>query len=265
LAQYPILSLADVTRAQVMAYADHRLAQGISVTTVNQDILDLHGFCLYLQEQDVPVLQALLKLKPLKQPDRLPRFLTDDQVRLVQNDLEGRVRGARTAVQRRDALLDRAAFYLMWQGGLRLGDVEELRLEDLDLGGRKLMVRQGKGLKDRTVYLTDTAVQAVKGYLTQRGQGPTSHVFLYRNEPVHKDLLHCRIRDAGKRCGVAVTPHQLRHTYATQLLNAGCKVTSIQKLLGHQRLNSTMTYARVHDQTVAEDYYRAMAQVEAAD
>jgi hypothetical protein len=57
-------------------------------------------------------------------------------------------------------------------------------------------------------------------------------------------------------------PHQLRHTFATQLLNAGCKVTTIQKLLGHRRLNSTMVYARVHDRTVAKDYYAAMAQIE---
>jgi site-specific recombinase XerD len=259
---YPIACLADLSRARVMSYADVRLAAGVAVSTVNQDILGLHGFLLYLQEQDIAVPQALLKLKPLKQPDRLPRFLTDDQAQALRDDLDGRVTAAATAVQQRDALLDRAAFYLMWHGGLRLGEVEELRTDDLDLSARTLMVRQGKGMKDRTVYLTDTAVRAVKEYLTRRGQGPTSHVFLYRNEPVHKDLLHCRIRNAGGRSGVKVTPHQLRHTYATQLLNAGCKVTSIQKLLGHQRLNSTMTYARVHDRTVAEDYYRAMGQVE---
>ena len=63
-------------------------------------------------------------------------------------------------------------------------------------------------------------------------------------------------------CGVHVTPPQLRHTHSTQLLNADCTNASIQKLLGHQRLNSTMTYARVHDKTVAEDYYRAMQSVE---
>ncbi len=62
--------------------------------------------------------------------------------------------------------------------------------------------------------------------------------------------------------GVKVYPHRLRHTCATQLLNAGCRVTSIQKFLGHKRLNSTMIYARVHDRTVAEDYYSAMARVE---
>jgi hypothetical protein len=62
--------------------------------------------------------------------------------------------------------------------------------------------------------------------------------------------------------GVKVTPHQLRHTCATQLLNAGCRVTSIQTLLGHRRLDSTLVYARVHDHTLAADFYAAMARIE---
>jgi hypothetical protein len=61
---------------------------------------------------------------------------------------------------------------------------------------------------------------------------------------------------------VKVTPHQLRHTYATQLVNAGCRITTLQALMGHRHLNTTLTYARVHNRTVAEDYYTAMAVVE---
>jgi hypothetical protein len=61
---------------------------------------------------------------------------------------------------------------------------------------------------------------------------------------------------------VSVYPHRLRHTAATQLLNAGCRVTSIQKFLGHKALSTTMVYARVHDHTVADDYYMAMERVE---
>jgi hypothetical protein len=75
-------------------------------------------------------------------------------------------------------------------------------------------------------------------------------------------LIRGRIKAAGERVGVKVYPHRLRHTAATQLLNAGCRVTSIQKFLGHKKLNTTMIYARVHDQTVADDYYAAMSQVE---
>jgi len=61
---------------------------------------------------------------------------------------------------------------------------------------------------------------------------------------------------------VKVYPHRLRHTCATQLLNAGCRITSIQAFLGHKKLNTTMIYARAHDQTVAEDYFAAMSSVE---
>lgn len=123
-------------------------------------------------------------------------------------------------------------------------------------------MRRGKGQHDRTVYLADSAVQALQVYLAVRGPGPTEHVFLYRNQPVCKDLLRGRIKAAGARTGVKVYPHRLRHTCATQLLNAGCRITSIQKLLGHRRLDSTMTYARVHDQTAADDYFAAMTRVE---
>lgn len=70
------------------------------------------------------------------------------------------------------------------------------------------------------------------------------------------------MRTASKRLGFKVTPHMLRHTFATQLVNGGAKVTTIQALLGHQRLNTTMTYARVHDKTVVEDYFRAMEAIE---
>lgn len=92
--------------------------------------------------------------------------------------------------------------------------------------------------------------------------GPTEHVFLYRNQPLSKDLIHERLKSAGKRTGVKVFAHKLCHTCATQLLNAGCPITSIQKFLGHKKLNSTMIYARVHDQTVADDYYMAMGRIE---
>ncbi len=252
----------DVKRQDLLDYIDHGLVVGYAASTINNHLRSFHAFLLYLQEQDFRIPQALLRIPFLKEPDRLPRFLTDEQVRRLREDFEQRVTQARFPAQRRDALLDRAAFYLMWHGGLRAGEVEELHIEDLDLPHRKLMVRQGKGRKDRAIYLTDTAVQALQDYLTVRGQGADDHVLLYRHRPVCKDLLHSRIKAAGARVGVKVTPHQLRHTCATQLLNAGCKITSIQQLLGHRSIDSTLIYARVHDETVATDYYAAMSRIE---
>ncbi len=260
--QRAVVELADIKRQYLLDFIDRRLAAGCAVSGINADLRCFHSFLLFLQEQGFAIPRALLRLPSLQQPDSLPRFLTDEQVRLLRDDLEQRVAQARDIRQRRDALLDRAGFYLLWQSGMRLGEVEELRLEDLALNDRRLTVRQSKGLKDRTVFMTGATVQAVQAYLEMRGPGPTDHVFLYRNQPLCKDLLRARIRACGERVGVKVYPHRLRHTCATQLLNAGCRVTSIQKFLGHKDLGTTMIYARVHNQTVADDYYQAMSQVE---
>jgi site-specific recombinase XerD len=257
-----VRELSDLKRAHITDYAAYRIEIGRAVTTVNGDLRSLHGFLRFLQEEGYLVPQSLLRRHCLKQPDRLPQHLTDEQVRLLQADLEGQVRQASYPYQKRDALLTRALFYLLWQAGMRKGEVEELRLEDLDLAGRRLSVRNGKGLKDRTVYLTETAVHALRAYLAVRGQGPTDHVFLYRNQPLSKDLIHGRLKAAGERIGIHLHAHRLRHTCGTQLLNAGCPVTSIQKFLGHKKLNTTMGYARASDQTVDADYFAAMERIE---
>jgi len=260
--QRGVQSLADLKRQHVLDYVDMRLAAGYSVSGVNGDLRNLHVFLVFLQEEGYSVPNSLLRIPGLKQPEPLPRYLTDEQVKKLRDEIEQNAREASLASHHRLALLIRAAFYLLWQGGLRLGEVEELRLEDLDFAQKRLSVRDGKGKKDRTVYLTETAIRAVQDFLAVRGEGSGDHVFLYRNAPLRKDIIRANLQYAGERVGVKVFPHRLRHTCATQLLNAGCRVTSIQRFLGHKELSSTMIYARAHDQTVAEDYFAAMQRVE---
>lgn len=260
--QKNVMELQDLKRQHVLDYVDHRLRAGYAVTGVNGDLRNLHTFLLFLQEEGYSVPHSLLKIPSLKLPDPLPRYLTDEQVKKLREEVEKTVWEARLASHRRLALLIRAGFYLLWQAGMRLGEVEELRLEDLDFPQKRLSVRDGKGKKDRTVYLTETAIHALQEYLAVRGAGSGDHVFLYRNAPLKKDLIRAQLKYAGDRVGVKVFPHRLRHTCATQLLNAGCRVTSIQRFLGHKELSSTMIYARAHDQTVADDYFAAMQRVE---
>ncbi|MCL4466193.1 MAG: tyrosine-type recombinase/integrase [Chloroflexi bacterium] len=128
------------------------------------------------QDHEYRVPRAPLRLPSPKQPDSLLRFLTDEQMRLLRDDLDARFEQARSHSARRNAALDRADFYLIWRAGLRVGEVEGLSLEDLDLGERKLMMRRGKGSKDRPVYLTDKTMQTLQAYLAARGTGgATSH------------------------------------------------------------------------------------------
>ncbi|MCP5016313.1 MAG: hypothetical protein GY938_13730, partial [Ketobacter sp.] len=139
--RYPIVAVADIKRQHILDYIDHCLAKPYAISTINKHLSCFQAVLHHLQQHDHLVPQVLLRLSHLKEPDRLPRFLTDEQVARLRDDLEARVEQADTPVRLRDALLDRAAFYLMWQGGLRLGEVHALCLEDVDLAGCRLTIR----------------------------------------------------------------------------------------------------------------------------
>jgi integrase len=160
--------------------------------------------------------------------------------------------------------MDLAWYLLMLHCGLRTGEVRFLRLPALDLDGQRLRIERSKGLKDRVVYLSEPAVDALRAYLDARGdtREPTDHVFLYRHRPLSIRYCSVRLDTYGKRCGVRVTPHQLRHSFATLMLNVGAPIQALQQLLGHENINTTLVYSRVYDSTVAADYYRAMGKIE---
>jgi len=90
----------------------------------------------------------------------------------------------------------------------------------------------------------------------------SDHVFLFRHQPLSVSYCAQRLRTYGRRCGITITPHKLRHSCATLLLNAGVPVLTVQAILGHKHIDTTLGYARLYDGTVATDYYRAMGQVE---
>ena len=252
----------DVTRNHLFAYIDEQLVAGYKVATINLHLHTFQGTLRFLQEQGMAVSQAVLTLPGLKKPHSLPRFLTEAQMVALKREFDKRVAQARTTVAMRNAVIDRAMFYLLWHSGMRVSELEDLQQADVDLEARVLLIRAAKGLKDRSVYLTKRVTEAIQEYQAVRGPALTDHLFIYRHKPLAKDLIRDRLKATGMRAGVKATPHMLRHTFATQLVNAGAKITTIQALLGHVRLNTTMVYAQVHDQTVMEDYFRAMAHIE---
>ncbi len=261
-----VAGIMALRRSHLYDYLDEKLVEGYAIGSINLDLYNFQGSLRFLQERGYKLPAALLTMPGLKKPDSLPRFLTDEQIQRLRDDLEQQLAKATTMARRRMCCLELAAFYLLWQGGLRLCELEDLTLEDLSLDQQRVVIRRSKGVKDRTVYLTEATVKAVKAYLAMRGEGIAGindYVFLYRHKQVSRELIRLRLKAAGKRTGIKVTPHMLRHTFATQLVNAGCKITSIQRLLGHKRLQNTLTYARLHDQTIATDYYTAMAVIEA--
>lgn len=263
-----IIKVSDLRNDHVRQYVQYRLKAGYSPKGINGNLSALQSFLWFLREDDsMQIHNSLDIFTRLKEAETLPRYMTSDQIQHLQEEVERNVIQSVEKEQRHDALLLQAVFYLLWQGGLRTGEVEGLRFSDFYISAhnqaKRLFVRDGKWRKGRAVYLTDMAFEALRAYLVVRGADQNiGFVFTRNGKPIKKGYLCRQLQAAGKRVGLSVVPHRLRHTFATQLLNVGCMVTSIQRLLGHTNLNTTMIYARAFDKTVMLDYFRAVDMIE---
>ncbi len=263
-----VSSVSELRLDHVLQFIKARLDAGRSARTVNGSLSCLRSFLTFLEEDGVAIHASLEKIQRLKEAERLPRYLSLGQVTRLKNEMEEIVQRPLTKEKQYDARLLRAVFYLLWQGGLRSGEVELLRSSDFYLSqadqAKRLFIRDGKWRKGRTVYLTDVTLRALRDYLAvRRVDKSDDFVFIRNGLPIKKNFISQRIKMIGRQVDVSVTPHRLRHTFATQLLNVGCRVTSIQKLLGHTNLNTTMIYARAFDQTVMQDYFQALDTLQA--
>jgi integrase len=261
-ANLELTTIGDVTPEVWFEYVDARLEAGITAKTVNGELRCLQQLLRFLAEQGRPVCARMLRVKDLAEHASLPRDVPLDQLRHLQGEIEKDVAGDHAGV-RRMGLMDRAWFLLMLHSGLRTGEVRRLRLGDLDLEAGRARIEQSKGLKDRIVYLSQPTGEAIQAYLPVRGPAKTQQVFLFRHKPLSVSYCLERLHTYGRRCGLHVTPHQLRHSCATLLLNAGAPILTVQAILGHKFIDTTLAYARLYDGTVAADYYRAMVTIEA--
>jgi integrase/recombinase XerD len=257
----PLGSVLDLTPATWYDYLDEQLAVGVKPVTVNHRLGELQDFLGFLAEQGRPVCERTLRIPRLSEEQRLPKDVPADNLRRLLTQIEAEA-GSLHAGLRRLGLMDRAWFLLMLHSGMRSGEVRRLLVGDCDLERRTIRIEQSKGLKDRVVYLTEGTVSALRGYLEVRGEAGTDHLFLYRHLPLRPTYCAHRLRTYAERCGVRIRPHQLRHSCATLLLNSGAPVLTVQTILGHKHVHTTLGYARLYDGTVAADYYQAMGQVE---
>jgi integrase/recombinase XerD len=141
---------------------------------------------------------------------------------------------------------------LMLNAGLRVAEVVNLKVRDLEPDSGRLMVRQGKGGKDRAVWVSDADVKLVEGYLAARpgAHGSQDHIFLNRFErKLTTRYLQWMLREYGEAAGIAkqLHPHMLRHTFATDLLRATKNLRLVQKALGHSDVKTTVIYTHIVD------------------
>jgi site-specific recombinase XerD len=256
---HPITHLAELRLADLQAYQDERLAAGIAASTIDRDLAYVVGLLREQADRGQLVDGSVFRLRPLPRPENLPRYLTEDESQRLETYVQGRLNQAEPVIR-----LENACFFVLAHTGLRARECADLMFQDLDLPSQRLRVRQGKGQRDRVVYLSKIACQALTAYLGRTQFSPTTPLWLKPNDqPFAESWLREHIATLGEAAGVPnVTPHRLRHTLATRLLNAGMDITRIQKLLGHEHLDTTLIYARALDTTVEADYRRAMGQIE---
>ncbi|TET53832.1 MAG: phage integrase family protein, partial [Anaerolineales bacterium] len=249
--QAELSQLADLTPNLWFDYVDERLAAGLKPVTLNGQLREVLSFLRFFADSGRELCRRMMRVEPLNEASRLPRDVSLDRLRVLLAEVERSACDDHAGILRM-GIMDRAWLLLMLHSGLRVGEVRRLRLSDLDQERRRVRIEQSKGLKDRIVCLSEATVRALEAWLDVRGPAGSDHVFIYRHMPLSVTYCATRLRTYGKRCGVVVTPHQLRHSCATLLLNAGAPILTVQAILGHKHVDTTM----------AADYYRAMEEVE---
>jgi site-specific recombinase XerD len=259
LARRPTSQVTELTLADLQAYQRTRSAAGCASSTVNRTLRYVLALLDEQVDQGQAVDASVFRLQPLPRPDALPRHLSAAQSQQLEAHLLRRLDTADPVLR-----LENACLAILAHTGLRASELLDLQFQDLDLSTHRLIVRQGKGQRDRVVYLSQVARQAIERYLDGFARPPSAPLLTRSSaQPLSYSWLRAHLAAYGRAAGVDnLTAHRLRHTLATRLLNAGMDVTRIQKLLGHQQLNTTMIYARVQDATVEADYHQAMRKIE---
>ena len=247
------VALEDATSDKVDTYIDYLLRKRMHPASINLYITIIRVFYDYLKhEENVNLINPVKRNRRLRVPKPLPRSLRDHEVEKLFTIIKNK--------------RDMAMFKLMLRCGLRVEEVSHLTLGAIDLKRRRIMVQQGKGGKDRVVYISQDAHEALTIYLKLRSRYRIKRVFLvekgtYKGQAISVRGIQKRIEYYAKKTHIDVSCHRLRHTMATQLLNAEAEVDTIQDLLGHNWITTTQRYCKVSNLKVQRDYFKAMRNV----
>jgi site-specific recombinase XerD len=240
--------LSEVTPKEIGVYVDHLLRKRRMSKTITCHLQTIRLFFDYLRnEEGIRMVNPVTRIS-LRLPKALPRHLKDDQVTKLFAFITD--------------LRDRAMFMVMLRCGLRVQEVAQLSVDAVEYQRRQLFVSNGKGGKDRVVYMSEDARSALSAYLENRSS-KAKGLFLVqkgpmRGKPLSVRGIQKRIEYYARKSSLEVSCHRLRHTMATQLLNADADLATIQDLLGHSQITTTQRYCRVANLKVQRDYYKAM-------
>jgi integrase/recombinase XerD len=242
-----------LTHRELREYVFHMKDRGLAPSSIQRSLSSLRAYFAFLVEEEVLEADPTERLESPRSMRRLPRVLTRDEVvALLESPSPDRPMYWR----------DRAILEMLYAAGIRVSELLGLRIGDLDLDGRLIRVK-GKGSKERIVPFGTAAAQALERYLREvrpgldRG-GSKGVVFLnQRGTGLSRMAIWNLVKDAADGSGLEkkVSPHTLRHSFATHLLEGGADLAVVQELLGHADISTTQIYTHL-DREYLQDVHR---------
>lgn len=239
------VSPLSVTHRELRSYLAELARAGYSTRTVSRHLSALRGLYRWLEREGARVSAAPASVASPKLARTLPRTMTDADARALL---------ATCDASEPAGLRDRAFLELLYATGARVSEVSALGVGDVDFAGSQVRLF-GKGSKERIVPVYETALDWVARYLEEgrprlaaHGRRATDALFLsVRGNPMSADALRTRFERHVAEAGLdpALTPHAMRHTFATELLGGGADLRSVQELLGHESLSTTQVYTHL--------------------
>ncbi len=242
----------EVSWRDIDAFIHHQHQAQLTATTINRRLHALKHFFDYLVSEDRTL--AINPVKPshfLRRGRPLPKQLSQDQVRTLFAQIVHP--------------MDHALCLLMLRCGLRVSEVARLRLHDIDWEQQSLRIDQGKGRKDRVVYVSADVLAALRTCLPARPAVVPGGLVFWNQKRPHRPLsskgMQKKMERYAKAAGIKASCHSLRHTFASNLLEAGAEVIAIKELLGHASIASSERYAKLSNQRVKQVYQETIRKV----
>ena len=243
--------LAQLSYREVDQFVERQHQQGRAWATINRRLNALKHFCDFCLTQH---LMAGNRVKPshfVRRGRPLPKALSQEQVQRLFAQIAHP--------------MDRALFLVMLRCGLRVSEVAQLKLEQVDWEQHAIRIEQGKGRKDRLVYMSPDAVASVQQCLAQHPGGRAlGYLFWNRKraqQPLAVKAIQKKMERYAKAAEITASCHSLRHTFASNLLEHGAEVVTIRDFLGHSQIASSERYARVSSQKIKQEYLRTMQKI----
>jgi len=243
--------IEEIVSNDLEAFIEHEQDRGLKITTVRTRLHSLFAFFRFLIEQDIIDGHILKRKIKLRVPDFLPRAIAPSDIRKILGIIKD--------------IRDRALILVLLRTGMRIGELLRLNVKDLDVRERKIHIYEGeKNCLGRVVYISDDAVMALGLWLKKREK--TREYLFYGLRSIlcytsARNIFTQYLRETGLQ-HKGYTIHSLRHTFASELLNAGMRLECLQLLLGHRDIEMTRRYARLTDKSREEEYFRAMEIIE---